>query len=65
MRYLTKHTINARLVSSPNVAIYIPPQEVVETDTGESTAVMRVIWRGQILNADITDLDRKRSLQPA
>jgi len=62
MRYVTKSTLNARLASAPNVVIFIPPMEVVETEVENTGVVVRVKWRGQFLDANAADLDPKTSL---
>ena len=56
MRYLTKTTLHARLESSREVVIYIPPREVIETTSKQGDLVVRFEWRGQALSADESDV---------
>jgi hypothetical protein len=53
MRYITRATLVARLRSNSSTNIFIPPGEVVDTESDpDNPAGVRLYWRGQSLRTD-------------
>jgi len=60
MDYRTRSTLLVRAAGAPNVIIYIPPVEQVQTQRDEacdgSTVLLR--WRGLLFTAEPSELER-------
>jgi hypothetical protein len=67
MRYITRATLLARQQSNAWTTIFIPPGEVVDTQTDpENPVTVRLLWRGQRLRVAEPDLSRSTDLaEPA